>query len=118
LEQGTAGGVSSRLLSPGRDLDCCCLQARSSIVVVGTSFLWAREDAAGGESVRLRIVKGAMSRSCSWSFMVKYEVGLDGHWQEKFDDREQAIQWLGKLRRPDELWMSYVNIASFHFGYS
>lgn len=25
--------------------------------------------------------------------MAKYEVGFDGHWQETFDDRGEAIQW-------------------------
>jgi hypothetical protein len=25
--------------------------------------------------------------------MAKYEVGFDGHWQETFDGRDQAIQW-------------------------
>jgi hypothetical protein len=25
--------------------------------------------------------------------MTRYEVGFDGHWQETFDDRDEAIQW-------------------------
>jgi hypothetical protein len=29
--------------------------------------------------------------------MAKYEVGFDGHWQETFDDRGEAVQWARKV---------------------
>jgi hypothetical protein len=29
--------------------------------------------------------------------MAKYEVGFDGDWQERFDDREDAIRWAMKV---------------------
>jgi hypothetical protein len=54
MEQGAASGVCSRVPSLGHNLDRCCLQTRSSIVMVGAPFLWPREDAAGVESVWLR----------------------------------------------------------------
>jgi hypothetical protein len=29
--------------------------------------------------------------------MAKYEVGFDGRWQERFDDRDEAIQWAREI---------------------
>lgn len=62
MEQGAAGGVYSWVSSPGHGLGGCRMQTRSSIVVVGASLLWSREDATGAKSVRFPSAHGILNR--------------------------------------------------------